>query len=72
MKYWEIDSDQYGYIRIEWNGYSNFNCKLQLPSVVLRSARSEWVDFHCFTCYGIQSDEQALDAAYEVLGDLQQ
>ena len=31
MKYWEIDSDQYGHIRIEWNGYSNFN--LQAPII---------------------------------------
>ena len=74
MKYWEIDSDQYGHIRIEWNGYSNFN--LQAPIIKRRPFCdphiAEWVDFHCFTCYGIQSDEQALDAAYEVLGDLQQ
>jgi len=27
----------------------------------------QWVDYHCFTCYGIDSDQEALEHAMEVL-----
>ena len=47
MKHWEVDhNDQH--LRIEWNGTSNFN--LQTP------IGGQWVDYHCFTCYGIDSE----------------
>ena len=58
MKHWEVEhNDQH--LRIEWNGTSNFN--LQTP------IGGQWVDYHCFTCYGIDSDQEALEHAMEVL-----
>lgn len=64
MKHWEIDSDQHGHVRIEWNEGATFN--LQAP------IGGEWVDFHCFTCYGITGDQEALETALEILEELDQ
>lgn len=64
MKYWEIDSAHHGHIRIEWNESATFN--LQTP------IGGEWVDFHCFTCYGITEDHEALETALETLEELDQ
>ena len=58
MKHWEIEyKDEY--LRIEWNEASTFN--LQTP------IGGQWVDYHCFTCYDINSDQEALEHAMEVL-----
>ena len=58
MKHWELE--QAGeLIRIEWNNVAMFN--LQTP------IGGQWVDYHCFTCYGIDSDQEALEHAFEVL-----
>ena len=46
-------------IRIEWNESATFN--LQMP------VGGEWVDYHCFTCYGIESEQEALEHAMEVI-----
>ncbi len=63
MKYWE--PEHYGnYIRIEWNESATFN--LQMP------VGGEWVDYHCFTCYGIESEQEALEHALEVLEESEQ
>ena len=63
MKYWE--TEHYGnYIRIEWNESATFN--LQMP------VGGEWVDYHCFTCYGIESEQEALQHALEVLEESEQ
>lgn len=63
MKYWE--TEHYGnYIRIEWNESAIFN--LQMP------VGGEWVDYHCFTCYGIESEQEALEHALEVLEESEQ
>ena len=51
MKHWEVEHNG-EYLRIEWNGTSNFN--LQTP------IGGQWVDYHCFTCYGIDSEQEAL------------
>jgi len=58
MKYWEVEHNEQ-HLRIEWNGTSNFN--LQTP------IGGQWVDYHCFTCYGIDSEQEALEHAMEVL-----
>lgn len=63
MKYWEIESDLHGHVRIEWNQSATFN--LQTP------VGGQWVDFHCFTCYNIENEQAALSAALEILGDLE-
>jgi len=58
MKYFYIE--HYGEeIRIEWNESATFN--LQTP------VGGEWVDYHCFTCYGIESEHDALEHAMEVI-----
>ena len=61
MKQWELEHDG-EYIRIQWNEAATFN--LQTP------VGGQWVDAHCFTCYGIDSDQEALEHAFEVLGQL--
>ena len=63
MKYWL--TEHYGNeIRIEWNESATFN--LQMP------IGGEWVDYHCFTCYGIESELEALEHALEVLEESEQ
>ena len=63
MKYWL--TEHYGNeIRIEWNESATFN--LQMP------VGGEWVDYHCFTCYGIESEQEALNHALEVLEESEQ
>ena len=58
MKYFY--TEHYGEeIRIEWNESATFN--LQMP------VGGEWVDYHCFTCYGIESEQEALEHAMEVI-----
>ena len=64
MKYWEIESETEGHIRIEWNESSTFN--LQFP------VGGGWVDYHCFTCYGIETEQEALECALEVLREYEQ
>ena len=44
MKHWELEHAG-ELIRIEWNNAATFN--LQTP------VGGQWVDYHCFTCYGI-------------------
>lgn len=50
-------------IRIAWNESATFN--LQMP------VGGEWVDYHCFTCYGIESEHEALEHSMEVLLELE-
>jgi len=64
MKYWEIESEIQGHIRIEWNESETFN--LQFPG------GGGWVDYHCFTCYGIETEQEALELALEVLREHEQ
>jgi len=58
MKHWELEHSG-ELIRIEWNEVATFN--LQTP------IGGRWVDYHCFTCYGIETDQEALEHAFEVL-----
>ena len=58
MKHWELEHAG-ELIRIEWNGVATFN--LQTP------IGGRWVDYHAFTCYGIDSDQEALEHAFEVI-----
>ena len=58
MKHWELEHAG-ELIRIEWNEVATFN--LQTP------IGGRWVDYHCFTCYGIETDQEALEHAFEVL-----
>jgi len=58
MKHWEVEhNDQH--LRIQWNESATFN--LQTP------IGGQWVDYHCFTCYDINSDQEALEHAMEIL-----
>ena len=63
MKHWEIESESEGHIRIEWKEAATFN--LQTP------VGGQWVDYHCFTCYGIETEQEALEQAIEVLNELE-
>ena len=58
MKHWEVEHNEQ-HLRIEWNESATFN--LQTP------IGGQWVDYHCFTCYGIDSEQEALEHAMEVL-----
>ena len=58
MKHWEVEHNEQ-HLRIEWNGTSNLNWQAPIGG--------QWVDYHCFTCYGIDSDQEALEHAMEVL-----
>ena len=59
MKHWEIKvlGD---HIRAEWNESATFNMQS-------RSYDGQWVDYHCFTCYGIQTDHEALECIVELI-----
>ena len=63
MKHWEVEHNEQ-HLRIEWNGTSNFN--LQAP------IGGQWVDYHCFTCYGIDSDDEAINHAFDVITEMEE
>ncbi len=52
MKHWELEHSG-ELIRIEWNEAATFN--LQTP------IGGQWVDYHCFTCYGIKPIRRRLN-----------
>ena len=58
MKHWEVEHNG-EHVRIEWSEVDTFN--LQTP------IGGQWVDYHCFTCYGVDSDQEALEHAMDVL-----
>ena len=58
MKHWEIELEGQ-HIRAEWNESATFN--MQLP------VGGHWVDYHCFTVYGIESEQEALDCVMETI-----
>ena len=61
MQYWIIDDDARDLVRILWNGASLFNLQSHISG--------EWVDFHCFTCYGIDTEQKALEHAQKILNE---
>tara|TARA_Y100000114_G_C11680652_1_gene288435 strand:- start:180 stop:458 length:279 start_codon:yes stop_codon:yes gene_type:complete len=61
MKHWEVVDDFGDSIRIEWNESATFN--IQEPK------GGEWVDYHCFTHYGIDNENDALEIALEHLAE---
>lgn len=58
MKHWEVEHNE-EHLRIEWNESATFNFQTPIGG--------QWVDYHCFTCYGIDNDQEALECAMEVL-----
>jgi len=58
MKHWEIELEGQ-HIRAEWNEAATFN--MQLP------VGGQWVDYHCFTVYGIDSEQEALECVMEMI-----
>ena len=58
MKHWEIEVEGQ-HIRAEWNEAATFN--MQLP------VGGQWVDYHCFTVYGIDSEQEALECVMEMI-----
>ena len=60
MKYWQtIDPTTGEEIRIEWNEGATFNLQMAIGG--------QWVDYHCFTCYNIETEQEALECALEVV-----
>ena len=58
MKHWELEVlDRH--LRAEWNESATFN--MQAP------IGGQWVDYHCFTVYGIESEHEALECIMETL-----
>ena len=58
MKHWELEVEGQ-HIRAEWNEAATFN--MQLP------VGGQWVDYHCFTVYGIDSEQEALECVMETI-----
>ena len=58
MKHWEIEVEGQ-HIRAEWNEAATFN--MQLP------VGGQWVDYHCFTVYGIESEQEAIECVMEMI-----
>ena len=58
MKHWEVEYSG-EHFRLQWNEAATFN--LQAP------IGGQWVDYHCFTCYGIDTEQEAFEHAMEVL-----
>lgn len=58
MKYWRTWSNGYR-VRIEWNESATFNLQTRVGN--------EWVDYDCFTVYGIESAAEAYQHAIERL-----
>lgn len=58
MKYWRTWSNGYR-VRIEWNESATFNLQTRVGN--------EWVDYDCFTIYGIESAAKAYEHAMERL-----
>ena len=58
MKHWEIEVEGQ-HIRAEWNEAATFI--MQLP------VGGQWVDYHCFTVYGIESEQEAIECVMEMI-----
>ena len=58
MKYWRTWSNGYR-VRIEWNESATFTLQTRVGN--------EWVDYDCFTVYGVGSNAEALKEALEHL-----
>jgi hypothetical protein len=58
MKYWEFKLVG-THIRAEWNEQATFNMQWIWDG--------RWVDYHCFTVYGIKSEQEALAHILEAL-----
>jgi hypothetical protein len=53
MKHWELEING-EHIRAEWNEAATFNMQC-------RTHDGQWHDYHCFTVYGIESEQEALE-----------
>ena len=59
MKTYELETPNGDYIRATWNESATFN--FQYP------VGGQWVDYHCFTVYNVDSEEEALEYITEEL-----
>ena len=58
MKHWELEIEGQ-HIRAEWNESATFN--MQQP------VGGHWVDYHWWTVYGVESDQEALECVMEMI-----
>jgi len=61
MKHFELEHNG-EYLRATWNEGATFN--LQTP------IGGQWVDYHCFTCYDVGSEQEAIELILETLNEL--
>ena len=61
MKHWELEHPLAGLIRREWNELATFNLQYLVDG--------QWKDYHCFTVYGIESEQEALKIARRELDE---
>lgn len=52
------------YLRINWNGAHTVYFEMPVGG--------QWVEYDCFTCYDIFTEQDALEHAYDVLTEQQQ
>ena len=57
MKTYEIETPNGNEIRATWNESATFN--LQYP------VGGQWVDYHCFTVYGVEDEYEALEIIHD-------
>jgi hypothetical protein len=60
MTYFELEHNG-EHIRVEWNGKANFNLQT--------SVGGSWVDYHCFTNYEVETEQEALECAWDHLNE---
>ena len=59
MKHWELEING-EHIRAAWNEAATFNLQS-------RSYNGLWGDYRCFTVYGIESEQEALECVLEMI-----
>jgi len=59
MKTYELQNMNGDEIRATWNESATFN--LQYP------VGGKWVDYHCFTVYGVEDEGEALELIMEAV-----
>jgi|TARA_R110000772_G_scaffold42740_3_gene99003 hypothetical protein len=63
MKTWEMETPQGDHVRLSWNESATFNLQTGIGG--------QWVDYHCFTVYGIDSALEALSVGYDAMIELE-
>jgi len=60
MEYFEMEMHG-DHLRVKWNGKATFN--------IQHTVGGQWVDFDCFTCYGIENSHDAIECAHDWINE---